>query len=153
EVDGNGARRAHWEDLALLEDAEQSSLAVRREIADLVEEQCSARSGPYEPGLVARSARKGAANVSEELTLDERSERPAVDGEEGAGPARSDVDRAGSDLLADATFAEQKDGEVGLGDPQDTRDLLLDGGHERGESGGTPGEIGRLRDGQPRSRD
>src|SRR5215831_15520215 len=89
DVDWDRLRAADALDDALLKRTQQLRLRRQRKIANLVQEQRSARRLLDAANLAARRAREGALLVAEELALDEiLRERSAVDGDEGFGGAR-----------------------------------------------------------------
>ena len=117
DVDRLLAVAADGADGAGLEGAQEAGLEVEREGVELVEEE-GAAVGPGEGAAAGlQGAGEGAADVAEELALDEvLREGAAVDGDEGAAPARAGVvDRPGGELLAGAGLALEQDGDVGGG--------------------------------------
>ena len=75
--------------LALLEDTQQLHLHRRREIADFVEQERPEVGRLEEPDAVLGRARERAADVPEQLALDERlGYRPAVDRDKRVGRTR-----------------------------------------------------------------
>ena len=106
---------------SLLESAQQLGLHACRHLADLVEQDRSAR-GPDEETL-ARGARVGecAAHVAEELTLEQRlGHRRAVEGHERPLPPRAPrVKGLRDELLARAALAGHENRRFGVGDARD----------------------------------
>lgn len=124
-----------------LDDAEEFGLEGGIEIADFVEEE-SAAACAFEDAMAAGDgAGEGATFVAEEFAFDQGGGKSgAVDGEEGlAGAAAVDVDTAGDDLLADATFAEEEDVGGGGGDLaeqiEDVEHAGVAGDHGAAETG------------------
>jgi hypothetical protein len=66
-----GLRGADGDESALLEDAEELDLEGGAHLADLVEEERAAVGEVEEAGLVGRGAGEGAADVPEELALEQ----------------------------------------------------------------------------------
>ena len=82
-VDLHGAGTSHGDDFALLQNAQQRGLRRVRKVGDLVEEERATLGPPDDPGLVADSARKSAARMTEQLAFDERvRDGSAVDSDE-----------------------------------------------------------------------
>ena len=105
-----GARAADAFELALLQDAQELGLQLRRQFADLVEKD-GAAFGHLELALLLRhGAGEGALLVSEQLAFQQRlGERGAVDGDEGFGGARAEaVQGAGHQFLARAGLAQDE---------------------------------------------
>ena len=110
-VDVNRSLSADAHHFGILDDAQQTHLRGRSELAHLVEEQRAA-IGLLEPALAAADgAGEGALFVSEELRVDELGgDRAAVHAAERAVPERRVlVYRAGDDLLARSCFPEEQD--------------------------------------------
>src|SRR5262249_23480890 len=109
-------RPAHGADLAVLEDAEQRGLDREARFADLVEEEGAAVGRLEEPASGAIGAGERAADVAEELALEERvGERRAVRREERpARPRAVVVDRARDQLLAGARLTLDQHGDARL---------------------------------------
>ena len=111
-VDGAGALFADAFEIALLQHAQQLALQFQRNFADLVEKQRAA-VGEFEPAdAVAHRAGEGAADVAEELALEQFArDRRAVDPDQRpvAAAARL-VDGARDQFLAGAGFAGDHDG-------------------------------------------
>src|SRR5271165_1185696 len=104
-------------DLALLQYAQQVSLRLQADIANLVEEY-RAPFGDFEFSFLAiLRAGEGSFFVSEELAFEERfGERSAVDGDEWMKPAQAGrVNSAHDELFAGAAFS--CDENVGVGGP------------------------------------
>ncbi len=102
---------------ARFEHAQQLGLHGERQLADLVEEDRSARSGLERAGPRPHRAGEGAPRMPEQLPLDERAgQRRAVDDDERLrGALRGRVDGARRQLLAGPRLAEQQDRRVALG--------------------------------------
>ncbi len=114
DVDGDGFRPAHPDDLPFAEGPEELDLGVLGEFADLVEED-RPRVGQLElAGLVGPGVGEGPLDVAEEFALDEvAGHGPAVDDDEGPVLARAgEVDRPGDELLARAALAADEDGAI-----------------------------------------
>jgi len=110
-VDPDRALSADAHHFGVLDDAQETHLRGRSELAHLVEEQRAA-IGLLEPALTAADgAREGALFVSEELRVDELAgDRAAVDAAERAVPERRVlVYCAGDDLFARSCFPEDQD--------------------------------------------
>src|SRR5437016_7795896 len=107
DVDADRVGGADALDLAVLEHAQQLHLHAERQLADLVEEDGAPVRRLEEALAVAVGAGEGAAQVPEELALEERGgERGAVADDEGAVAKRREaVQRAGHQLLAGAALA------------------------------------------------
>jgi hypothetical protein len=93
--------------LVVLEDAEEARLHRRRGLGDLVEEDRAAPGLDEEPGAVAARAGERAAQVAEELALEERLRDcgAVLDEERRVALGAPLVDRARDDLLARARLA------------------------------------------------
>src|SRR5262249_42003221 len=103
---------------------------LRRDVADLVEEDRPAVRD-LEAALLARArAGEGAALVAEELAEQQRlDERRAVDLHEGlVAPRRAVVDRVGDELLAGAALAADEHEAVARRDAIDERQHAVDRG-------------------------
>src|SRR4030095_15938859 len=89
-VDGAPGRAPDGADLVLLEDAEQLRLQGGAHVADLVEEDRAAVGLREQPRRIGDRPGEAAAQVAEQLALEERvGERAAVDGDEAPPPARA----------------------------------------------------------------
>src|SRR5262249_33508400 len=110
DVDGLRAIAAEPLEAMLLEEAEELALQLRRQLADLVEEDGAARRGLEPPGLVLPRTREGAFHVPEELALDQvLGERRAPDRDERSGRARAPaVDRRREHVLSGAALAGEQ---------------------------------------------
>src|SRR5712692_10721859 len=97
--------------LALLEDAQELGLQIRRHLANLIEQQRAAFGHLEEALLVRRRAGEGALLVAEELGLDQvLRDRRTVDFDEGTlGSLAVVVERVGYRLLAGAIFPLNQD--------------------------------------------
>src|SRR5580704_2916173 len=74
--------------LALLQDAQQPRLRVRRHVADLVQKQGTALRLLEPTGIALRRAREGAPLMAEQFALDQLSgDCRHVDGDKGSAPA------------------------------------------------------------------
>ena len=109
------AGRADPLELAFLQHAQELDLDVRRQVADLVEEDRAAVGQLEAPGPHRDGAGERALFVSEQLALDQRRrQRRAVDAHERAGmPAAAIVQRAREQFLAGAGRPEQQHAGVG----------------------------------------
>src|SRR5262249_12026779 len=86
DVDGLLALTAESLEAMLLEEAQELPLQLRRQLADLVEEDGAARRRLEPAGLVLPRAGEGALHVAEELALDQvLGERRAADRDERPG--------------------------------------------------------------------
>ena len=104
DVDRAGALLADALEIALLQHAQQLALQLERDFADLVEEQRAA-IGELEPAdAVAHRAGEGAADMAEELALEQFArDRRAVDADQRPVAAAAGlVDGARDQLLAGA---------------------------------------------------
>ena len=119
-----------------------------RRLADLVEEQRAAVGRLEEARLVAIGAGEGAADVAEELALEQRvRERGAVDRDEGA-LARGEPAWIGAreHLLAGAGLAGEQHGGVRAARAIDEREHVAHGGAARDQPGRRPvGATARIR--------
>src|SRR5438034_407393 len=122
--------RADGTHLHLLEYAQELDLQPRRELGDLIEEDRPLVGATEESERVRDGAREGAADVTEELGLQEVLwDRAAVHGDERPlGARREAVDRRRDELLAGATLALDEHRGVGR---SDLRDDLLHALHGR----------------------
>jgi len=131
-VDADRALGADGEHLALLQHAEQRRLRGRGQVADLVEEERPAIGGAHQAVAIGGRSGEGAAAVAEQLSLDEAGrERGAVDRDQRAAAPRAVVDRARDPLLAGAGLAADLDGEGGIRDRREPRQIRLQPGMER----------------------
>ncbi len=107
-----GARGADGQHFALLKDAKQLGLHPRRDVPHLVEEQRPHAGGADQAEHLALGTREGAADVPEELALEDAlADARAVDGDEGLRTARRPlVQPPGHQLLAGAALALDQDG-------------------------------------------
>src|SRR5439155_19376588 len=114
-------RAADGTDLMLLEDAQPLRLQRGRDVADLVEEDRAAVGLREEAGCVGDGAGEGAADVPEELALEERlGERGTVDGDERPLATRAvAVDRPRDELLPGPALARHEDRARSGGDARD----------------------------------
>ncbi len=112
----------------LLQDAQQLRLQVRRQLADLVQEDAAAVRHLELPLLLRHGAGERPALVPEQLAFEERlGERRAVDRHERAAGARAVlVDGPRHELLPGAALARQEDRRVGL---RHARNERQDGDH------------------------
>ena len=103
--------RAHGQELALLQDAQELRLGLDRHRADLVEEDRALVGGLEQALLVGDRAGERAAHVAEEVRLEEVGrERAGVNGDERArGARREPVERLRDELLAGAALAGDED--------------------------------------------
>src|SRR6185369_16500066 len=110
DVDAERLGRADALDLAILEHAEQLHLDAERQLADLVQEDRAAVRRLEEPLAITVGARERAANVAEELALEERrrERRTVADDERPVVERREVVNRAGDQLLAGAALARDE---------------------------------------------
>src|SRR5262249_29003265 len=124
--------RADRADLAPLEGAQELRLQIERQLADLVEEERPAVGLGEEPLAIAHRARERAADVAEQLALDEPGrDRAAVDGHERAARApRAHVDRAREHLLADAALAFEEDRRVARAEALEEREDVAHRGRD-----------------------
>ena len=116
-VDADRLRVTDPLELPLLQHAEELDLELRGGGVDLVEKN-RAGVGRLEPaGAVGDCSGKGAADVAEELALQQTlGEGAAVDPHEGARTSRRElVDRPRDELLSGACFAEQQHRGIGAG--------------------------------------
>src|SRR5439155_1561508 len=115
----------------LLEHACQLRLHRWSELADLVEEERAPARVLEETGAIRGCPREGAAHVTEELALDERTGNGgAVDRDGPRGRARGPLmDGAGHKLLPGARLPEDEGGRVRGGD---ALDQLVDRPHRCG---------------------
>ena len=124
------ARRvaAHADDLPALDGRQQLRLQVRREVADLVQEERSAVRDLELPGAVGPRVGEGPLDVAEELALEECFGYGAhVDRDHQlAAAARAVVNLAGEHLLARAVLARDEDVGIRCGDLLDD---LADASH------------------------
>ena len=106
-VDLDRRRGADRQDLLGLDGAQQLDLQAERQVADLVEEDRAAPGALEQPFLVADGAGERAAQVAEELALEQvLGDGAAVDRQEDrVAPVAEVVDGARHDLLADAALA------------------------------------------------
>ena len=127
---GIGADRrapADGEVFSLLEHAQQPGLGFQRHVADLVQEQGSARGLFETPGMACGGAREGALLVAEQFAFDQLARhRGHVDGDVGTvAPLAVVVQGLGHELLAGAGLAIDRDRQVGPHEPrQHAVDLL-----------------------------
>ena len=114
-VDRNRLVGADRHDLALLEGGQQLGLEVKRQIADLVEEQGTLIGGFEAAHAIAGSAGEGAFHMPEQLGFEQGlGGRAKVDGDHRVpASARQAVDFARDDFLAGAVLAQ--DQYVGVG--------------------------------------
>ena len=114
-------RAAEALELLLLQHAEQLGLQLRRDVADLVEEQRPLVGQLEAADLLADGAGEGALLVAEQLALQQPGgDGRAVELDEGAVPPRAQlVQGAGDEFLARARFAPNEHGGVGGGDGLD----------------------------------
>ena len=133
DVDAARLERADAVDLSELEDAQQLGLDAERQIADLVEQQHAAVGGLEQAGAVFHRPREGAADVAEQLALEQRlDDRGTVHDDEGLLPAAAGpVQRARRQLLAGAGLAGDERG------PHERREAA-DGAHEVAHRGRAP---------------
>ena len=128
DVDGAGALCADAFEIALLQHPQQLALQFERNFADLVEKQRAA-VGEFEPAdAVAHRAGEGAADMAEELALEQFArDRRAIDPDQRpvAAAARL-VDGARDQFLAGAGFACDHDGRRGRRHQLDLAQRLLD---------------------------
>src|SRR6266487_4547918 len=117
---------ANAADLTLLENAQQLGLQSDGTLTDLVEQQRAAAGLLEQPCLVGRSTRKRAADVTEQLRLEQRlGNGGAIDADKRLGGARAGaVNGAGDHFLSGATLPGDQDGRVVLGDACDERQRL-----------------------------
>ncbi len=100
-------------DLSLLQDPQQPVLDLQGDAADLVEEQGAPVRGPEQPFGAVLGAGERAANVAEQLGLEEvLRHRRAVDGHHPAGSFGAPVERSGEKLLSGTRFAQNQHGGV-----------------------------------------
>ena len=127
-VDRDRRVAAHRQDHAVLQDAQQTHLQLRRQLADLVEEDGAAVRAAEEPRAVGDRTGERAAHVTEELALDQvLRDRAAVHDHERAVRARAaPVDGARDQLLAGAALAGHQHRRVGV---RDLVDQLRDRAH------------------------
>ena len=106
-------------DLAVLQGAQQLHLGVERQLADLVEEQRALIGFDEFADALLDGAGEGALLVAEQDALDQiLRDGAAIDGDEGLGFAAAfALDGASDQLLADARFAFDQDGNGGVGSP------------------------------------
>src|SRR5581483_1865721 len=113
EIDLDRLLAAHGIDLAFLKGAQQLDLRIERKLADLVEkERALVRLDELAGTLLGRSGKR-ALLVTEQDALDEiLRDGAAVEGDEGlAGAGAFALDRARDQLLADARFAFDQNGD------------------------------------------
>ena len=157
-VDRVGAVAADRADFAGGEHAVEHFLGLRRQRADLVEQQGAAVGLDDPADLGGEGAREGAFLMAEQLAVDDvGGDRLAIDGDQrAAGAQAGGVDRAGEGFLAGAGLADDQDrqavarglggdrqrgAEIGRGadqllERQFRRDLLGDGAQARRRPGG-----------------
>ena len=123
-------RAAEALELLLLQHAEQLGLQLRRDVADLVEEQRPLVGQLEAADLLADGAGEGALLVAEQLALQQpRGDGRAVELDEGPVPARAQVVQgAGDELLARAGLAADEHRGVGGGDRLDLLQHPAQGG-------------------------
>src|SRR5687768_1283207 len=140
DVDAASLASAEPADLAVLEHAEQLRLEAERHVADLVEQQCAPVGCLEQTGAIGRRAGEGAADVSEELALEQLlRNRGAVDRGEGLFPPRAHpMDGPGDDLLAGAALAGQQYGRRVCGDAARELDQVPHGPALRDEQVASP---------------
>src|SRR5207253_7551572 len=107
-----GLRLAHTFVLLLLEEAQQLALQVRREFADLVQEQGPALGGRDLPEGVANRSCKGPAHMPKEFALQQLSGQAwAMNGQKPPASAWTMcMNRTRQHALACAAFAAQQHG-------------------------------------------
>ena len=108
-------------DVAVLQGAQQLHLSVERQLPDLVEEQRALVGLDELAGALLGGAGEGALLVAEQDALHQiLGDGAAIDGYEGlrfAGAGAGALDGAGDQLLADARFAFDEDGNRRIGGP------------------------------------
>ena len=77
-VDADGVARAETREATVLEDALESQLKARRQLADAVQEERSVVCELEPPGLMLPGARNGAALTAEQLGLEHLGKRRAI---------------------------------------------------------------------------
>src|SRR5436309_162281 len=139
---------AHRADLTLLQHAQQLGLQADRPLADLVQEQRAAARLLEQAGLVAARPGKGAADVTEELGLEEGlGDGRAVDADECLARARAGAMNGARDhFLPGAALTGDEHGGVVLSDARHERQCLA---HRRAFNDETAlgGSGGQLRSG------
>ncbi len=130
DVHANRPRAAQPLELLLLQNAEQLGLEFRRDVADLVEEQCPLVRQLKAAHLLADGAGEGALLVAEQLALQEAGgDGGAVELDERALAAGAQVVKGpGDELLARAGLAADQDGRAGGRDRLDLREHPAQGG-------------------------
>ena len=109
---------------------EELHLDRERHLRDLVEEDRSAVGVLHEPHAVRVRSREGAANVPEQLALEELlGNRGGIHGHEGSvGAAALEVDRGRDHLLSRSAFSGDEDGAFRGRDLRDEPKNPLEGG-------------------------
>ena len=127
EVDVHDAIAANRPVLALLQNAQELGLEIRRHLADLVEQQRAPLGHLEEAFLVQRRARERALLVAEELRLDQIfGDRRAVDlDERPLRPLAVVVDGVGDQFLARAVLALDEDVRLARRDALDELEQIL----------------------------
>ena len=126
----DGLRAAQALELLLLQHAEQLGLQLRRDVADLVEEQRPPVGQLESADFLADGAGEGALLVAEQLALQQpRGDGRAVELDEGpVSPRAQVVQGAGDEFLARAGFAANEHRGVGGGDRLDLLQHPAQGG-------------------------
>ena len=141
-------RRAERKDLPLLQHAQQGHLRLRRQLADLVEEQRPSLRAPDQPRAILLRAGEGPLAVTEELGGDQvRWYRPAVEGDESPGASGEPVDRPRQQLLSRPALADDGHVDRALGDGAHPVEFRHERRDQRRHSGDGPVErlVQRLR--------
>ena len=120
---------------SLLEGAQELRLQLERHVADLVEKHGAAGSLEQESRSIPRSAREGAARMTEELALHEVTGDGAAAHRDERPRAVLRVENACDDLLAAAALAADEHGDVGTTDSAQTISQPL-------HRGALPDEVG-----------
>jgi hypothetical protein len=127
DVDRDRFASADGEHRAGLEDAQQLGLELLWNLGHFVQEKSASVGGLHVSGGVADRAGERAADVAEQLALEQRGrQRGAVDGpERSVSTRRACVDGARDELFARPRFATHQDGDVVGGDALDQSEKPL----------------------------
>ena len=121
DVDPTLGLAAHPPHFPALERAQEAGLKIDRKLAYLVEKERPAVGALERAGVGRDGPREGSALVAQKLALGEVGRHGAAieDDERAARAGALLVQRVGDDVLAGSGLAEQRDGDLGLGEPLD----------------------------------